>query len=409
MMGTQSMNKLGVGTRVVISSGSPYFMQQGVKIVNNKKVIIEGNIAAVMDLGENEYNFQVIWDDGNRNDYRLNDLKVVKKQSSSVEIKYQPGSSVTEYVKKLIGIETDGERRKWLQTFDNCILPKDVRDAIDEALTVILQSHMFDDWGINEHFEKGLTNSILLYGPPGTGKTMVAESIAAVLDKNIMVIGSGELQSNIPGQTEKNIQKAFQQATKENAVLMFDECDSILADRNHVGTILAAEINCLLQEIERFEGVCVLTTNRLHSLDPALQRRIIAKVELGQPSMEAREQIWKKLLPPKMPIEELDYKELAAAELTGGEIKNAILLSARKAIARNETMVSRKTFQEAIAGVVKAKTDYARTRPRAVEGMKPTGTLHGDLTQLQEFAQGSSMSDDKVKSIIKDHFRGRRE
>ena len=132
---------------------------------------------------------------------------------------------------------------------------------IDEALTVVLNSDKFEEWGINEHFEKGLTNSILLYGPPGTGKTMVSESIASVLGLNLMKMGTGDIQSNIPGKTEQNITDCFKQAKDEKAVLLLDECDSLLYDRNAVGAILSAEINHLLGEIENFDGIVVLTTN----------------------------------------------------------------------------------------------------------------------------------------------------
>jgi SpoVK/Ycf46/Vps4 family AAA+-type ATPase len=236
---------------------------------------------------------------------------------------------------------------------------------VEEALTVVIRKDLFEKWGINEHFEKGITNALLVYGPPGTGKTMLCETIAAVLGKGLMKISSGELQSQVPGQTEKNIQKAFSQAKESDLVLMFDECDSILSDRNSVGVILAAEINCLLTEIERHEGVVVMTTNRVQNLDPALQRRIIAKIELSNPNIDARRQIWKNLLPPKMPrARDVDIEKLAKFELTGGEIKNCILLAARKAIARNKKQVDMQMFEEAVVSVSRAKQDFERQRPR---------------------------------------------
>ena len=119
-------------------------------------------------------------------------------------------------------------------------------------------------------------------------------------------------------------------------------------------------------EIENFEGVVILTTNRLHKLDEALQRRIIARIELPFPNKEARELIWKKLIPKKLPTEKLNFKELAIAELSGGEIKNAILLSARKTIAQNRPKVSISDFEISINNLLKAKEEFKAVQPRQI-------------------------------------------
>lgn len=283
---------------------------------------------------------------------------------------YEAGQSIDEYVDYLLAhSKINKERLKWLNAFKNCVLPPKVKSLIEEALTVILQKDKFDEWGINEHFEKGLTNSILLYGPPGTGKSMISESVAAVLGKNLMKIDNGLLQSNIPGETERNIQKAFAKAKEKDCVLMLDECDSVLSNRDMVGVILSSEINALLTAIENYDGVVVLTTNRLHRLDPALSRRIIAKIELTLPTKEARYQIWQNLIPKKMPTEELDYELLASHELSGGEIKNAILLSARKAICSNLDKVTMKHFNLAIESVVESSAQFENAQPKHLSPM----------------------------------------
>ncbi len=278
-------------------------------------------------------------------------------------IEYKPGTRIGDYVRKLIGIEKDKERLRWLKTFDNCILSESVRDIIDEALTIVLRRDIFEKWGLHEHFEKGITNSILIYGPPGTGKTMVSESIAAVLGKNLMVISAGVIQSNIPGQSQRNMSDSFQKAKEENAVILFDECDSIFYNRDAVGAILSAEINHFMTELERFDGVILLTTNRLHKLDGALQRRIIAKIELGLPDAKTREKIWEKLIPAKMPTEKLDFKKLAKASLSGGDIKNVVILAARKGIAKNKKRVEMKDFEVACDSVLMAKRNFESAQP----------------------------------------------
>jgi SpoVK/Ycf46/Vps4 family AAA+-type ATPase len=299
------------------------------------------------------------WGDG-RGEWREVSMEAMSRE----KIVFKPGMTIVAYVKEALSKTKDKQRKKLLKAFQQCVLSPEVRKQVEQAIVVVLRRDVFELWGLNDHFEKGITNAILLYGGPGVGKTMVSESIAAVVGKNLMVISTADLQSNIPGQMERNVMKAFDDAKRADAAIMFDECDSILADRNNVGTIMASEINSLLTAIERFEGIVILTTNRLHALDPALQRRIIAKVEVKPPTKEARLQIWKNLMPPKMPKgKDVDIERLAKAELTGGEIKNAILLAARSAIAENKNAVEMKDFEESVFSVLKSKQDFAATRP----------------------------------------------
>jgi SpoVK/Ycf46/Vps4 family AAA+-type ATPase len=295
--------------------------------------------------------------------------KKEEKKDVPVLNAFRPGMKILDYIRDQSEKEPDKTRAKWLKTFLNCVLPERVRDVIEEALTVVLLKERFDEWGINENFEKGLTNSILIYGPPGTGKTMITESIAAVLGMNLLKVTSAQIQSQIPGQAERNISEAFSQAKKENAVVMLDECDSLLFSRNGVGAILAAEINHLLGELENHDGVVVLTTNRLGCLDEALQRRIIAKVELCLPGFEERLQIWKNLMPKKMPVENLRIEKLAEHELSGGEIKNCILLAARRAISKNLKSVDMECMAHGIASVAASKADFEKMQT------KPFGTV----------------------------------
>lgn len=311
----------------------------------------------------------------NKTDKRREEIKKISRLKS-----YQPGQPIDEYIDHLIEVlvkrtgEESRARLKWLKTFRNCVLPDNVKSMIEEALTVILCKQKFDDWGINEHFEKGLTNSIMLYGPPGTGKTMIAESFAAVLGKNLMKLTNAELQSQIPGQVERNITDSFNKAKEHNCVLMLDECDSLLYNRDAVGMIIAAEINHLLTNIENFDGVVILTTNRLGRLDPALQRRIIAKVKLPLPTKEARTQIWKNLMPPKMPLEDnINFEELAATEISGGDIKNAILLAARKAIAKNAAKVGQEHFKNSLSSVETSKKEFEKSKPKKMSSNEVIG------------------------------------
>lgn len=302
--------------------------------------------------------------------FNLKDMRSesqIRAEENMNTVGFQAGMTINKYVDKILELAEkagiNNERAKALKTFRRCILPNSVKEELDEALTLVLRREKFEEWGVYEHFEKGLTNSVLLYGAPGTGKTMVSESIAAVLGKNLMTLGSGDIQSPMPGKTEQNIREAFKKATETNSVLLLDECDSLLGDRNQVGFILGAEINTLLAEIERFEGVVLLTTNRIQRLDPALERRIVAKVELKEPTPEARKVIWSTTIPPKTPVEAgIDYERLASLQLAGGDIKNAVLLAIRKAVSEGADRVTAKHLVSAAKNVYTNKQTFREAK-----------------------------------------------
>ena len=173
-------------------------------------------------------------------------------------------------------------------------------------------------------------NSAIFYGPPGTGKTMLAEAIAGELKKDIARVKYENIIDCWVGESEKNIQKVFSQNRERGNILLFDECDALLESRSDaaksVDKMNNRMINIILQELEKYPGILIFTTNRAVSLDPALERRIMLKMELGRPVKEARLRIWQKMTEGKIPLENtIDWEELAELDLSGGEIKNAII------------------------------------------------------------------------------------
>lgn len=152
-------------------------------------------------------------------------------------------------------------------------------------------------------------------------------------------------------------------------VLLFDECDSLITDRNRVGMILAGQINTILSELERFEGVVVFTTNRLGALDPAIERRLSAKIEFAFPNARARLDIWKRMIPKKAPVDEgVDLEELAKIPLTGGHIKNAVLNAAREAAYRESTKIT----QECFLASIEKELEAAQRFDTAFDQFSPT-------------------------------------
>jgi len=233
------------------------------------------------------------------------------------------------------------------------VLPADVRKALDMALAQVRHSKvLLEDWGLGEAVPYGRGVTVLFSGPPGTGKTASAEALAHELERGIIVASYAEIQNCWVGQTEKNIVRIFRQAADDGAVLFWDEADAMFYDRDSASRNWEVrDVNVLLQELERFGGLCILATNRKITLDKALERRIAVKVEFTPPDREMRRQIWRRLVPKKLPLSEgVDLDDLARRELTGGEIKNVVLNAARIALARDpEGNVAAADFEQAMS------------------------------------------------------------
>lgn len=221
---------------------------------------------------------------------------------------------------------------------DQVVLPDDVRKRIAEVLWQ--EEHgrtLFEEWGLNEVVEKGRGTIVLLSGAPGTGKTMTAEAMAQRLGRPLHIADYAQLESKWIGETEKNIVSVFRAASEAGAVLLLDEADAILASRLDGGhyndRAYNRQVSILLTELEAWEGLCILTTNRSVTLDDGLARRVAASFEFTIPETGERARIWKSLLPERLPLaSDVDIDDLARRfPMAGGHIKNAVLTAVRKA------------------------------------------------------------------------------
>lgn len=244
-------------------------------------------------------------------------------------------------------------------------LPPDTLDAVTLALDHVRHAKtLMDTWGLAERFPYGTGATMMFYGPPGTGKTATAEALAAELGRPLLTADYAKIQNCFVGQTEKNIVALFRRARRHNAVLFWDEADAMFHDRDAASRAWEVrDVNVLLQEIERFDGVCILATNRKPTLDKALARRITAKIEFPRPGRAQREEIWRKLLPPRMPLaHDVDPARLAEADLSGGEIKNVILNAARLACGRSpESQVTAQDLNQAATMELAERSEARRT------------------------------------------------
>lgn len=256
-----------------------------------------------------------------------------------------------------LGLSSRALRRAGLRAprvrLDELVLAPQVESALRLAIVQVRdQRVLVERWGLGGALHGGRATTLLFWGPPGVGKTASAEALAHELGKPLLVVDHAQLQSAWVGETEKNMARAFRDARDADAVLLLDEADAFLMNRD--GAEKGWEIrwtNTLLQEIERFEGVLVLATNRQPSLDPALARRIALKVGFERPRAEDALRLWESLIPSDLPLaEDVRLEELAEASLSGGEIRNAVLNAARLALLRGvEAQVTMGDLRQAVS------------------------------------------------------------
>jgi SpoVK/Ycf46/Vps4 family AAA+-type ATPase len=220
-------------------------------------------------------------------------------------------------------------------TATDLILPDEDKDRFEEVLLYAgEQEHIFQEWGFAEKFPYGRGLSMLFYGPPGTGKTMGAMIIAGALGLDLFKVDLSRILSRYVGETEKNLARVFDEAEKGRVMLLFDEADSLFTRRTDVQTSVDRyanlEVAYLLQRMEGFEGITVLTTNVEHLLDDAFKRRIRYRIYFPMPDAELRAQLWQTMLPSSAPVDEGIPFDLLGKhyELAGGYIKQAVLRAA---------------------------------------------------------------------------------
>jgi len=223
-------------------------------------------------------------------------------------------------------------------SWQDVILPNDILGQLMDIVTYGRYSqHVFEEWGFGTKMPYGRSNSSLLSGPPGTGKTMAASLIARELGMDLFRVDLSQIVSKYVGETEKNLGRVFDEATRTRAVLLFDEADALFAKRTSVKSshdrYANLEVNYLLQRIEQYDGATILTTNFPGNIDEAFIRRIKFKIDFPFPEEEEREALWKVMLPPNAEIDpDIDFEKLGVNfELSGGSIKNAIIRAAFKA------------------------------------------------------------------------------
>jgi hypothetical protein len=228
-------------------------------------------------------------------------------------------------------------------TWDDIVLPPAQRETLREiAAQVRHRTTVYETWGLGRKGRRGLGISALFAGASGTGKTMAAEVLASDLALDLYRIDLSQLVSKYIGETEKNVRRVFDAAEGGGAILLFDEADALFGKRSEVkdshDRYANIEVSYLLQRMEAYRGLAILTSNMKHALDPAFVRRIRFIVAFPFPDATQRTEIWRQMFPSAVPTSGLRFDQLARLTMPGGHIRNIAVNAAFLAADANEAV-----------------------------------------------------------------------
>jgi ATPase family associated with various cellular activities (AAA) len=232
------------------------------------------------------------------------------------------------------------------------------------VLHIRQRSQVYQQGGFAEKTSRGLGICALFAGPSGTGKTLAAEVIAHELALDVYHIDLSAIVSKYIGETEKHLKRIFDHAESSGAVLLFDEADALFGKRSEVkdshDRYANLEVSYLLQQMEAYRGLSILTTNLRNAIDDAFLRRIRFIVQFPFPDHAQRMQIWQRIFPAQTPIEKLAWEKLARLNISGGHIRN-IALNAAFLAARHQQPISMQHLLQA------AQSEYLKLEKTLTE------------------------------------------
>ena len=217
--------------------------------------------------------------------------------------------------------------------WDSLVLPEAQTGTLRQIASHVRQRvTVHERWGFAAKYSRGLGLTALFAGASGTGKTMAAEVLAHTLDLDLFQIDLAGLVSKYIGETEKNLKRVFDAAEDSGAILLFDEADALFGKRSEVkdshDRYANLEVSYLLQRMEAYRGLAILTTNMRHAIDAAFLRRIRFVVEFPFPDVAERARIWRGVFPPDTPTAALDISRLARLGVAGAIIRNIAMHAA---------------------------------------------------------------------------------
>jgi AAA+ superfamily predicted ATPase len=225
------------------------------------------------------------------------------------------------------------ERIRPSARWDDLVAPEIQTRMLHEiVLHVRNRTKVYDSWGFAGKSQRGLGISALFVGPSGTGKTMAAEVLANELRLDLYRIDLSQVVSKYIGETEKNLRRVFDAAETGGSLLLFDEADALFGRRSEVkdshDRYANIEVSYLLQRMESYRGLAILTTNMKSALDGAFLRRLRFVVQFPFPDQSQRAEIWRRIFPIETPVEGLDVGGLARLNVAGGNIRSIAMHAA---------------------------------------------------------------------------------
>jgi hypothetical protein len=268
-----------------------------------------------------------------------------------------------------IGLDGLAQRLDSAATWDELILPEPQKAILRQvAVHVRHRLKVYEEWGFAGKGARGLGISVLFAGESGTGKTMAAEVLANELHLDLYRIDLSSMVSKYIGETEKNLKRVFDAAEDSGAILLFDEADALFGKRSEVkdshDRYANIEVSYLLQRMEAYRGLAILTTNQKAALDTAFQRRLRFVVSFPFPDADEREAIWRVVFPASTPISQLDYAKLARLNVAGGNIRNIALNAAFHAAEAAQPVSMSHLLQAAHAEAAKRERPLTDTETR---------------------------------------------
>jgi hypothetical protein len=250
------------------------------------------------------------------------------------------------------------------------VLPEETAAMLQAAVRRLdQQATVLDDWGLRHTAQASRGVRMLFSGPPGTGKSLAAAALATAASTDLLVIDVSRIVSKWLGETEKNLAAAFEAAERTRAVLLLDEADALFGSRTEISDAHDRYANLetayLLQRMERFDGLVVLTSNLRNNIDPAFTRRLDFVVEFPLPDLAGRKELWTRYLPPHVLDADVEVSSLAGLyAVPGGWIRNAAVAAAFEAAATGEPIDQERLVEAVRREYLKAATPFPGEPPR---------------------------------------------
>jgi hypothetical protein len=268
------------------------------------------------------------------------------------------------------GLDDLAQRVEPAAHWDDLVLPGPQKATLRQiAVHVKHRFAVYDGWGFAGKGARGLGISALFAGESGTGKTMAAEVLANELHLDLYRIDLAAAVSKYIGETEKNLKRVFEAAEDSGAILLFDEADALFGKRSEVkdshDRYANIEVSYLLQRMEAYRGLAILTSNLKNALDTAFMRRLRFVVQFPFPDAQQRELIWRGIFPAATPLEGVDCAKLARLNVAGGGIRNIAMNAAFLAAAAGSPV--------AMPHLLQAARSEAAKRERALSDAETRG------------------------------------